>query len=255
LNIDAHNVFVEYLVTTGALGALAFAVWLVAASRGARGELAWFAAFGAVSLLLEPQFVGLTPVLALALGAAKRGPPARMPRIVTVMAGLAVVVSLVAGVALIRGDALVRRTFVEDNPSAGRSATRALPVWPEPAVQESQAYKYVAISRRSVSARHDAIRAERVAHDRDPSDTGISLGLANLELAYGTRARARAAFADALRWDPYSVQALIGTASFAVTDGDDATSHRLCAQAREVVARVHCPIDLSNVVSHQPAKR
>ena len=255
LNIDAHNVFVEYLVTTGALGALAFAGWLVFASRGARGELAWFAAFGAVSLLLEPQFVGLTPVLALALGAAKSGPPLRMPRVVTVMAGLAVVVSLVVGVVFIRGDVLLRRTAVELNPSAGRSATRALPVWPEPAVLESRAYKYVAISRRRASARHDTIAAERVAHGRDPSDTGVSLGLANLELADGTRVRARAAFADALRWDPYSVQALIGTASFAATDGDDATAHRLCARAREVVARVHCPIDLSTPVSHNPAKR
>ena len=255
MNIDAHNVFVEYLVTTGALGALALAVWLVAAARGARGELAWFAAFGAVSLLLQPQFVGLTPVLALALGAAKRGPPLRLPRLVPVLAGVLVVVSLVAGVAFLRGDFLMRRTAVELNPSAGQAAMRALPAWPEPAVLKSRAYKYVAITRRSASARRDAITAERVAHDRDPSDTGVSLGLANLELNFGTRARARAAFADALRWDPYSVQALIGLASFATTTGDDATAHRLCGRAREVVKRVHCPIDLSNTVSLTPAKR
>ncbi|MBK5287977.1 MAG: O-antigen ligase family protein, partial [Acidimicrobiia bacterium] len=72
LNRDAHNVFVEYLVTTGMVGLLALVVWLALASRRARGPLAAFALGGSLSLLLQPLWIGLTPVLALALGAADR---------------------------------------------------------------------------------------------------------------------------------------------------------------------------------------
>ena len=224
---------------------LALTAWLVAASRGARGELAWFAAFGAVSLLLEPQFIGLTPVLALALGAAKRAPPVPMPRPVYAAAALVAVVGVVIGVLLIRGDVLLRRTAVGLNPADGRAAVRALPIWPQAPTQEARAYKFVGISQRRASAKRDAIRAARVALRRDPSDPELALRLANLELAYGTAADARRVFAQALRWDPYSAQALVGLASFAAIDGDHVIRDRLCARAAEVVVRVHCPISLA----------
>ena len=67
---DAHNFLVEVLTTTGILGFAAFLAWLVLAGRRARGPLAGFAVVGAMTMLVEPLNVGLTPLVLLALGAA-----------------------------------------------------------------------------------------------------------------------------------------------------------------------------------------
>ncbi|MEP6623045.1 MAG: O-antigen ligase family protein [Acidimicrobiia bacterium] len=245
LNIDAHDVFVEYLVTTGLVGALAFTAWLVLAARGARGELAWFAGVGAVSLLFQPQFVGLTPVLALALGVAKRGPPVRISRPAKSVAILIVVTAVVAGVALVRGDMLLRNDTVDLDLRDARAAARALPIWPEPAAREAQAYRYAFHSDHRAGALADAVAAARVAHRRDPSDPGVSLALGGLELGSGHRTAARAAYADARRWDPFSAQALIALSAFAKADGDQRESERLCARALSVAPGLHCRFDLN----------
>ncbi len=66
---DAHNLFVEYGTTTGALGLSALVIWLVAAIRPARGWLLVGALGVLVIHLLEPQSVVTTPLAFLALGA------------------------------------------------------------------------------------------------------------------------------------------------------------------------------------------
>jgi tetratricopeptide (TPR) repeat protein len=164
---------------------------------------------------------------------------------------IVVIASLGFGVALIRGDVLQRRTAVDLHPRDGRAAVGALPVWPEPAEREAQAYLHVASSQRSRRAGRAAVAAEREAHRRDPSDTAVSLALGNLELTYGSRAAARAAFADALRWDPYSAQALIALAGFATADGHRQERARLCARAHAVAPESHCRFP----VPPSPARR
>ena len=243
LNIDAHNLVVEYLVTTGMLGAGALIAWLVLAAMGARGELAWFAAVGAVSLLLQPEFVGLTPVLALALGVAKRGPPIPLPRAAKVMAGAMAAAGILLGVTLIRGDVAQLRAVVDRVPSAGRSAARELPVWPEPADAESRAYGFEAVSRRRPEDWVRALVAAREAQHRDPSDPEVENRLGGLELEHGSVARAQAAFAAARYWNPQSATARLGLASIAAGRGDRQTSDRLCAQAKAIAPRLHCPVD------------
>ncbi len=244
LNIDAHDVFVEYLVTTGVLGALAFAAWLVFAAVGARGEMAWFAAIGGVSLLVQPMFIGLTPVLALVLGIARRGPRARLPSPAKGLAVLFVVVAAGFGVALVRGDVLLRGAAVDSDLRDARKAVDALPIWPEPPAREAQAYNHALHAHHRAGALRDADAAARVAHRRDPSDPGVSLALGGLELASGHRAAARAAYADARRWDPYSAQALIALSAFAKADGNGRESDRLCARARSVAPGLHCRFEL-----------
>lgn len=243
LNIDAHNLVVEYLVTTGVLGTAALLAWLVLASRGARGELAWFAAVGAVSLALQPEFVGLTPVLALALGAAKRGPPsARYPRILTVAAAVTTLVAMIAGAGLLYGDAQQRETVVDLNPSVGRRAVRALPVWPEPESSLARAYSFVAISKHRAIDWKDAIDAARAARRRDPSDPDVLNRLGGLELAHGSIEHAKVAFTQSRYWNPQSVTASLGLATIASFRGDQQLSNRLCAQAKRLAPRAHCPI-------------
>ena len=129
---DAHNVVVQYAVTTGILGLALLATWLALAAVGARGELVWFAVFAGLSLFVEPQFIGLTPVLALTLGAAARAtPPATTVIRGLVAAGL--VVGVVAGGLLLRGDVVFDRAAQDRTLAAAHRAERLLPMWPEPA--------------------------------------------------------------------------------------------------------------------------
>ena len=75
---DAHNFVVEILLTTGILGLASFSAWLVLVLWRARGPLL-ACALGMLAVeLVEPLYVGLTPIAFLALGAAsttRRQPP------------------------------------------------------------------------------------------------------------------------------------------------------------------------------------
>lgn len=67
---DAHNIFVEYLTTTGVLGAVALVAWLVLAARRRRGPFLVAAGLLLVIGLAEPQNVATTPLMFLLIGAA-----------------------------------------------------------------------------------------------------------------------------------------------------------------------------------------
>jgi hypothetical protein len=71
---DAHNLFVEYTVTTGILGILAFFTWMFLSGRRARGPYLGFALLVLALEMLEPQNVGLTPLAFLAFGVASATP-------------------------------------------------------------------------------------------------------------------------------------------------------------------------------------
>ena len=98
---DAHNLVVEYAVTTGLIGLAALSLWLVLALAGTEGALC-VAALAVLAVgLVEPQWPGTTPLALLALGAAGKVPDHGRRR---------------AGVGIVRG------TLV-----AGRSADRRVP--------------------------------------------------------------------------------------------------------------------------------
>lgn len=67
---DGHDLFVEYMVTTGILGLVLLAGWALVAVRGRTGVLLAMAAVVGVVELVEPLNPVLTPVLFVALGAA-----------------------------------------------------------------------------------------------------------------------------------------------------------------------------------------
>lgn len=244
LSADAHNVFVEYAVTTGILGLAALLAWLVAAGRGARGGLAWFVVGGGISLLLQPQSIALTPVLALALGFANRTPQSRVPppvRRTAVAVSLGGgVLALVLAVTLLRGDALMLETVTDLDPIVGRDAASTLAVWPQSARQEARAYSYRAIAERRAADWPRALRAARTAWTRDPSDPAAANFLGSLELAHGSVPRADEAFATALRWNPYSLVALEGRAAVAARRDDATARRRWCTRVHELAPTRKC---------------
>ncbi len=244
VNIDAHNVVVEYAVTTGIFGVIALLGWLFLAARGARGGLVWFAAVGSVSVLFQPQFVGLTPVLALALGAAKRDagapPPWSKPAVFGAIA-LAVIGAGFGG-ALLRADGLQRVAAANDRPVTGRRAVRALPIWPAPDLTLAHQYSRLATTEHQRGAWRRAVDANRAARRRDPSDPDVLNRLGDVEFAHGSLERARAAYEAARFWNPQSVEARLGLARIEARAGNQQASDRWCQAVKVLAPRLHCPL-------------
>jgi O-antigen ligase len=241
---DGHNLVVQYAVTTGLLGLAALACWLALAGIGVRGELVWFVLFAGLSLLLQPEFVGLTPVLALALGAASTRPavpPGRGSRPVVIV-GL--VLGLVAAVALVRADRLFDQAARRRTATAAHRAEDALPMWPEPAaftahLEHTGAATATGTAARALETR--AVRAALRAVRRDPSAPGSWLLLGALEADAGHRAAATSAYRRALHWNPQSTTAFDALAGLAAERGDRTAVRRWCGHLRQVYPKAPCP--------------
>lgn len=247
LNQEAHNLFVEYATTTGLFGVAALIAWLVLASRRARGELAAFALIGGLSLLVQPVWIGLTPVLALALGAADRRPSVPYGRTGTVAVALLTSVGLVTGALLLRHDARLADGYRAGDPVAVAAAADALSVWPDTAAASAALWAHpVPGSGRRPDWRR-ALAAEREAIRRDPSDPVLRVTRADDEREHGSRAVARAEYLAALRWDPFSVKAMLGLATLDQQDGDTRSATRRCEAARVLVPRLSCRVFLAAV--------
>jgi hypothetical protein len=241
---DGHNLLVQYAVTTGLLGLAALACWLALAAIGVRGELVWFVLFAGLSLLLQPAFVGLTPVLALALGAASTRPavlPGRGARPVVI---IGLVVGLAAAVALVRADRRFDQAAHRRTEAAAQRAQDALTLWPEPAMftarlEHSRATVATGAAARALALR--AVRSARVAVRRDPSAPSSWLLLGELEADAGHRTAATRAYRTALRWNAQSATAFDALAVLAAERGDRAEVRHWCGKVRAVYPHATCP--------------
>jgi hypothetical protein len=237
---NAHNLVAEYLVTTGIVGLALLAVWLGLAAVGVRGELVWFAVFGGLSLMLQPQVIGLTPVLALALGAPA---PTRLPAVGVsgrAVAAVGMVAALVAGAALVRGDHELDRAARDACPATARRAGELLPLWPDAPWLAAR----LADSARSCTPREGTdvtVRDVRTGIERDPSSSSAWSLLADVELAAGRTGAARRAYEHALHWNPQSTLALVGLSGIARDDGRDAEAARLCRRYHALLSHGVCP--------------
>jgi O-antigen ligase len=245
---DVHNFIVEELVTTGVLGFLAFLGWLILSGRRARGALAGFAAVAAFAMLFEPQFIGLTPLVALALGVATaRAPDTQRVDLAFkdnrplawVAVGLAVA-GLVAGGLLLVGDRHYYGAVIDNSLPELEQAERLMPPWPQLPGVHAQLLFEGARAKNDPAQGREALKYEREARDRDPADPLWWYASGAIEETYGTSARANAAYRHALKLSPWSYQALFGLYRIAVRDGRhaDAVSYRnrLCKLGAE-----YCP--------------
>jgi O-antigen ligase len=217
---DAHNVLVEYATTTGILGLAALLLWLVVASRRARGPLFWFFVLALAMHLVEPQSVGVTPLALLALGVAGRANIASLGRAGATVTALLVLGAVVAGGRLLWGDFELNQASLDFSAGPAHAAVRALPPWPDPAELAGRVALFRSITTNAPTAQRDALHWDQLATRRDPTDPLAWTSLGEVQLHFGMSAPAARSFQRALRWDPWSVRALNGLANAAEAVGD-----------------------------------
>jgi len=220
LFFDAHNIFVEYTTTTGILGLVAFAGWLALAGWRARGPLLGFAALVLAMHLVEPQFVGTTPLAFLALGAAGRAAVAPLGRWATAVTAVLVLAALGAAGRLLYGDFQLRQAGLDFRAAPAKAAVDALPPWSEPAGIAGRVALYRSITTHAPEARAETLHWDRLATRRDDTDSEAWSVLGEAQLYFGDAPAAERSFKEALRWDPWSIRALNGLASTYLGQGD-----------------------------------
>jgi O-antigen ligase len=231
LLVDAHNVVVEYLTTTGVLGLLAAATWLVLAVRRARGPLVAFAAVIAVTWLLQPQGVDTTPLLMVALGAsaplllAELGPRRGSESTWRTLMALTLVVGLVAAGALLYGEQELGRARDQGSQSALDRARPILGFFPVVDSIDTEIAINAGLNG-DVAARTRAIAIARATVRTEPTRPAWWNRLGEVEGQWGSASAAAHAFHEALRYNPWSVTAMQGLRKLALQDHNDAAVRR-----------------------------
>lgn len=210
---DAHNLVVEYAVTTGALGLTAAGLFAALVLRRVRDTpMAWLAAGLGLVHLAQPQHVTLTPLMFLALGAAASEVtvlPSRAVRVATA----ALAVPAVACVALLLyGDHLLHESDLDFTQDQAATALRILPRWSEPASLQARNVLYEAIITRS-RAKFEASREWRAeATRRQPTDPSAWGKLADMDIRLAQPELALIHFQRGLQANPVSVSLRLGLA-------------------------------------------
>ena len=244
LYADAHNLVVESAVTTGVVGLVLLAAWLWTAARlipgrgagregpqgqqrphgpgdrAARWGLGGFAALVVLVTLAEPQFPGVTPLAALALGAAaaavaaEQRPAARRPTRSAALAAAATTVTVAAGLALsvwfTDGLVALHRADLAGDPAAAARAARRLPPWGEPAAVVGRLAAFRGITGADPAGLDVALRWWSLAARRDAFDPSRWTDLGNVRARAGDDAAAAADYRRALIENPWSAASSAG---------------------------------------------
>ena len=195
--IDAHNTVVQQATTVGVVGLGLFAVFVAAALRRARSALGVFGALLGATTLLQPSFVGLTPVAFLALGASAAAACSRpWGRQARVAAAAGAAVGLVAGVTFVRADMYYKVANELDSGAAVAllHADRLMPPWWEIARQGTLTTITDDVPASLAWAR-EAVR-------RDPQSAVAMVQLGKMERRFGSKDAAWSDLVRALQLDP-----------------------------------------------------
>ena len=212
---DAHDMIIEYAVTTGLPGVALLAAWLAIAVRRSRNDaLLGFAGFVVALTLLEPLHVGVTPLALLALGgAAAAGVEGeRSPWVWRAVGAVAVTAALGAVVTLGLGFIRLRHAELDASPASARHAVALLPGWWQPAQTVGCLLSFADLSRPGGTPRGETIDWYATAARRDQQDPEPWTDLAGIERSAGDLNGASLALQHALTRDPWSQRALLGLA-------------------------------------------
>lgn len=217
LYADAHNLPVEYLVTTGLVGLALLLAWLALVARDVWRPARPDAAVAAGTLLavhmVEPQHVVLTPImllLAAVAGSRRHLGRSRWGVVATVLLG---VLALVAGGRVLTGDLLYRRAELDFDLDRMQTASALLWPWPNPVSAESRIHAFQARTEKDMSELDAAVDAARRARRLDQENPIRTVAVASLLSQTGRHELAAREFARALELDPWSNLALIGRAA------------------------------------------
>jgi hypothetical protein len=226
--VDAHNFLIHLAVTTGWLGLALFLGWLITASVGVSLELGAFALAIGLFSLVEPLWLGLTPLAFMALGAA-RSPRAdtrfsmrwRVPAVALGAIGVGV------GAVCLIGDRDLQLAL--DGSSAGRAKASAelLVPWPDGYLLGAELENHRALHGAPKSA-HAAVLLMRRVTDRDPATPSNWVILSSMLLREGDRPGARIALDHAVALSPWLSTSLQLRATMAKEDGDPETLTTVC---------------------------
>lgn len=251
---DAHNLLIEHLVGGGILGLSLLVGFGWAATRQARGSLAWFAGGVALTWLFTPVSVVTAPVALLALGAAVVPAPAPAPALGArggtaargrlALAAVATVCCAVFAARIVWADALVARASIDADPEA---IARAAALMPPDAILsdlEASAWRVVAVNGGGDAAGREALLAAQRAVELDPTRSTWWVNLGEVQMAYGADGSdqrlslAETSFNAALERTPWSVSAMVGLGRIAELRGDHASADRWREQ---ICSLVECP--------------
>jgi O-antigen ligase len=217
LYADAHNLFMEYLVTTGVVGLALLLAWLVLAMKTLRRPVQPAAAVAAGALLavhlLEPQHLILTPLMVLLAAVAGPRSDAGRSRPLVAATVLLGVVALAVGARVVSGDLLFHRARADFDLARMERASARLWPWPDPVSAEIRIHAYRAKTEKDAAELDTAVAAARRARRREPENPIRTLAVAQLLGQQAHPAAAAAEYARALMLDPWSKLALTGRAA------------------------------------------
>jgi len=219
---DAHNIVVEYAVTTGIPGLLLLLAFLFVALKRA-GPSSALGGFGLAVLavhLVEPQNPGLTVLVTLALGAgaagsAVRPPPRWRPALLSAAA-----VGVVIAAVLIVGGWQWEQSIKDNSVSTARSARGMLPHWADVDAQVALALQTNAApgGKGALAAMRASERWAAQATTDDPGNESAWATLGSYQGLLGQLSGAQSDFERALRLNPTSVQAMDGLGEVAALE-------------------------------------
>ncbi len=230
---DAHNLAVEYAVTTGSLGLLALGAFMALIVGRARGPLLGFALVVLAFHAIQPQSAGTTPLVFLALGAAgtTRRRPAALGIPTRSLIAVGVTLAVAAGGLMVFGDHHLREGGLEFDSAAARIARRTLGAWPQPHDLSARIQLFEAVTTDDPRAGELARHWYRRAAAADPGNPARWNRLADAEVATGRPHDAVTHYLVALERDPWSAHAMLALGELALLEGDVKTAAAYAAKA------------------------
>lgn len=226
---DAHNLLVEYAVTTGAVGLtlMAALVWSAVRRAGPATPLGGFAVIVLAGHLLQPQHVALTPLAFLALGAAAPVPGLVGGRALsTVRAGLTVA-GVAAAAWFLVGVFRLDQARLDFDAADARAALSHVPPWPDPRTLLARIHTFNFVDDRDPAETQQALVWRKAAVARDPDDPRLWNNLADAQAVDDQLEPAARSYDRALALDPWSVRALNGRGQILASRGNTAEARRL----------------------------